>query len=282
MPELAMVDWAVLVAAAVLIGVAKTAINGVASLSIAMFALVVPARESTAAVLALLLVGDVIAIAVYRQHADWAKLVRLLPSVLPGLALGAWFVVLADQELMKRGIGVILLVLAALQLRARRSERTRVGERAAGEPVGDLAGPAGPAGPAAVAADRPGRPPGRWAAARGKAAAPAAGLAAGFATMTANAAGPVMTLYLLLAGLSILQLLGTGAWFFFLVNLAKIPFSAGLDLFDGPMLLVDLLLVPAVLLGAAAGAAFAPRISRRRFEDATIVLTTVAAGALLI
>lgn len=110
----------------------------------------------------------------------------------------------------------------------------------------------------------------------------AAGMAAGFATMTANAAGPVMVLYLLLAGLPVLGLLGTGAWFFFLVNLAKLPFSAGLDLINPPVLLMDLALVPALLAGGLIGALVAHRIPRKRFEDITVGLTVVAAGALLI
>jgi uncharacterized membrane protein YfcA len=100
--------------------------------------------------------------------------------------------------------------------------------------------------------------------------------------MTANAAGPVMTMYLLLAGLPVLGLLGTAAWYFFLVNLAKVPFSAGLELMDAATLLLDLVLVPPLLVGAAIGARVAPKIPRRRFEDITVLLTTVAAGSLLL
>lgn len=246
------VGWILLAVAASLIGFAKTAVGGVASLSAAIFAVVLPARESTAAVLALLLVGDVIAVGVYRRHADWAMLTRLMPSVVPGLALGAWFVAIADQPLMQRGIGAILLTMVGLQIWARRP------------------------------ADRPSLPRGQLLTIGRKAVPVAVGVVAGFATMTANAAGPVMTLYLLLAGLSVLSLLGTAAWFFFLVNLAKVPFSAGLDLMNGPTLLMDLLLVPPLLVGAAVGAAVAPLIPRRRFEDVTILLTGAAAGVLLV
>lgn len=252
MPELTAVDWVLLATAAALVGFAKTAIGGVAALAVAVFAFVLPARESTGAVLALLLAGDVIAVALYRRHAEWALLLRLLPSVVPGLVLGAWFVARADQAVMQRGIGVILLAMALLQVWARQR-----GDGMAWVPVG-LHGVARIAAPVAV------------------------GVAAGFATMTANAAGPVMTIYLLLAGLPMLGLLGTGAWFFFLVNLAKVPFSAGLDLIDGSTLLMDLALVPALLVGAGLGALVARRIARKRFEDLTIGLTVIAAGALLV
>ena len=45
--------------------------------------------------------------------------------------------------------------------------------------------------------------------------------------MVANAAGPVMSLYLLTARLDKLKFLGTAPWFFLLVNLFKVPFSIG-------------------------------------------------------
>lgn len=249
MPELSAVDWTVLAVAAALVGFAKTAVGGAASLSVALFAFVLPARESTGAVLALLLVGDAGAIALYRRHAEWTLLARLLPSVLPGLALGAWFVAVADQDTMRRVIAAVLVGMVVLQLWSRRAAGgvSRAGRSAAWS----VAAPFG------------------------------VGLLAGFATMTANAAGPVMALYLLLAGLPVLGLLGTGAWFFLLVNLAKVPFSAGLSLLDGPTLLMDLALVPALLAGAAVGALVARRIARRRFEDVTVALTLVAAAALL-
>jgi hypothetical protein len=100
--------------------------------------------------------------------------------------------------------------------------------------------------------------------------------------MTANAAGPVMTLYLLLSGRSVMQLLGTGAWYFLLVNVAKVPFSAGLHLFSADALLMDLMLVPALLAGAAAGTVVAKRISLRVFGDVTLGMTVVAAVLLLV
>jgi uncharacterized membrane protein YfcA len=249
---LSVLDWALLAVAASLVGFAKTAVGGVASLAIAVFAVVLTARASTGALLTLLLVGDVIEVRLYRHHADWAMLLRLVPSVLPGLALGAWFVAMADQSLMQRCIGAVLLGMALLQVSARRR-----GDGPAWLPSG-LHGLAGRAAPFLV------------------------GVIAGFATMTANAAGPVMTIYLLMAGQPVLGLLGTGAWFFLLVNLAKVPFSTGLELIDGSTLLLDLALVPPLLVGAAVGARVARKIRRRRFEDITLVLTLVAAGALLI
>src|SRR3954447_24453628 len=108
--------WVWLAAAAVLVGVAKTAVSSLGSVAVVIFAAILPTRESTGAILPLLLCGDVVAISYYRRHADWAVLTRLLPGVLPGILLGAWFLTVASDTLMRYVIGSTLLVMSALQL----------------------------------------------------------------------------------------------------------------------------------------------------------------------
>ncbi len=73
--------------AALVIGISKTSVGGFAAMAVAVFATVLPAKESTAAVLLLLITGDVVGVTRYRRSADWELLRRLLPSVLPGVAL---------------------------------------------------------------------------------------------------------------------------------------------------------------------------------------------------
>lgn len=187
-------DWSVLVTAAVLVGFAKTAIGGIGAIATALFAAVLPARESTGALLPLLLAGDLLAVASYRRHADWPVLLRLFPSVAAGVVLGAVFVARVDDTVMRRTIGAVLVLLVALTL-VQRARRTQIEVQ-------------------------------------GRTASLCFGLTAGFTTMVANAGGPVMSIYLLAAGGSVLGFLGTGAWFFFLVNLFKLPFSIGLGLID--------------------------------------------------
>jgi hypothetical protein len=231
--------------AALLVGFAKTAISGVAGISIAIFAFAMPTRESTAAILLLLLVGDVFAVWHYRRDADLALLRRLIPAVLPGLAVGALFLAWVDDTALRRCIGVLLLVLAVVQLllvwRAPDTARIADSHRAA---LGT-------------------------------------GLAAGFATMTANAAGPVMTLYLVAQGVEKRRFLGTGALFFLGVNLCKVPFSVGLGLFTSDTLWRTLVFAPFVLLGAWIGLHAARRLSQTRFDQAVLGATVVSALALV-
>src|SRR6187549_1801306 len=56
------------------------------------------------------------------------------------------------------------------------------------------------------------------------------GILAGVATMLANAAGPVFAIYLIAVGLPKMEFVGTSAWFFFIINLFKVPFSIALGL----------------------------------------------------
>lgn len=235
--------------AAVVIGIAKTSVGGFGALAVAAFALVMPAKESTAAVLLLLIIGDVIAVARYRSHANWALLRRLLPSVLPGVALGAAFMALVDDLLLKRSIGVILAVCVGLQLWSRR-QRPNPSERTATHPH--------------------------------PVASVATGVAAGFTTMCANAAGPVMTLYLLAARIDKRAFVGTNAWFFLLVNLSKTPFSAGLGLFPATTVRLTLVLAPFVLVGAWIGTRIVHRVSQSQFDTLALVASVVATVSLIV
>ena len=112
-PTVSTAGWCLLVVAAIAVGIAKTALPGAATLAVALFAAVLPARASTGALLILLLVGDVVAIAAYRHDADWATLRRLVPGVVLGLVLGAGFLTLAGDRATAVLIGVPLVAALA-------------------------------------------------------------------------------------------------------------------------------------------------------------------------
>lgn len=238
-----------LVIAALLIGVAKTSFGGLASLSVAVLAMAMPTKESTAAALLMLLTGDVIAVLRYRRATDWALLRGLLPVVVPGLLLGAWFLKVVDDLVLKRSIGVLLLAFVVLQLVSKVS-------RISQEPDGS------------------GAPR--------RALSVGAGILAGFTTMAANAAGPVMAIYLQLARVEKLRFLGTGAWYFFIINLAKTPLTAGLGLFTPRVLTTGALMVPAVVVGALVGIVIIGKVPQRVFDIVTLLTSLIAAGALIV
>ncbi len=134
MPQLELWQWLVLGLAAFLVGYSKTAIGGVASVAVVLFAAVLPARQSTGTLLPLLIAGDVTAIWVYRRHADWRLIGRLLPWVVAGLVVGAFFIGNVDDHQMRVAIGLLLLVLLAAQVwSSRRRLLGRAPEDDAGE-----------------------------------------------------------------------------------------------------------------------------------------------------
>ncbi len=106
------------------------------------------------------------------------------------------------------------------------------------------------------------------------------GITAGFATTVANAAGPVMSLYLLSKRLPKEEFIATGAWFFFVINLTKLPIYTWHGLITPRSLLFDVLMAPAVLMGAVAGRWVVTHIPERVFEIVVVSLT--AASTLLL
>ena len=260
LPDLSASSWLLVVLGALIVGFSKTALPGAGTLAAGAFALAMPAKESTAALLLLLIVGDMTALWVYRREPDWRTLVRLLPSAMVGVILGVFFFAAVDDVTVRVTIGVILIVLVTLTLVRRMQAARRA--RAGGE----------------APADEPGSHRGVAATAQGV----GYGLMGGFTTMVANAAGPVMSLYFYAMRMPVLTFLGTSAWYFAIVNLFKVPFSAGLGLITRETLVMDALLVPVVLLGAFLGSRVARRIPQKVFENLILVLTVAAAVGLLV
>jgi hypothetical protein len=102
------------------------------------------------------------------------------------------------------------------------------------------------------------------------------GVTAGFATTVANAAGPVMNLYLLSKRLPKEEFIATGAWFFFLINLTKIPIYAYHGMFSRQSLVFDLIMAPMVYVGAVSGRKLVPHIPAAVFEGLVIILTALS------
>lgn len=249
MPELSVAGWSLLALGAVVIGLSKAALPGAGTIAVALFAAALPAKQSTGTILLLLIVGDAFALWAYRRHADLRALVRLIPAVVVGMLLGVVFLAAAPDALVRRVIGVILLVVIAVTLWRRRAA----------------------SGPPADARARP-----------HPAVAAVYGSLGGFTTMVANAAGPIMSMYFLALRFPVQAFLGTAAWFFAIVNVSKIPFSVGLGLITPSGLVIVAALVPLVVVGAFAGRAIATRIPQRLFERLVIVLTVIGALYLLL
>jgi uncharacterized membrane protein YfcA len=239
-------QWLLAAIGAVLVGVGKTGITGLSLLFVTLFASIMPARRSTGVVLPLLIVGDIAAVLAYRRHAQWRHVGRLFPWAAAGVVVGAYALGRMDDRATRVTIGIIVLSLVLLHIARRiRTGASQEPERAA------------------------------W-------FAPLMGILAGFTTIVSNAAGPLMVMYLLAMRLPKMEYMGTGAVFFLLINLFKLPFMAALGLVTPSTLLLNLILAPAVILGTVLGRWLLVRINQRAFEAIALALTIVAGARMLL
>ncbi|MEE1796593.1 sulfite exporter TauE/SafE family protein [Streptomyces sp. BE308] len=265
---------AALAAASTLVGFSKTAVSGANTISLAVFAAVLPARESTGVLLPILIAGDILAVRVYRRHAHWPTLLRLFPAVAVGVVAGTFYIMWADDAAVRTSIGAILLFMSGVTVwRRRAAVAARTGTEAKAESDEKV-----PTDEKAVTGPERRRGTSRG----GRITARVYGVLGGFTTMVANAGGPVMSLYLLSAGFRKLGFLGTSAWFFLIVNMSKVPFSVGLGLIDVRSLLLDACLVLFVVPGAYIGRRCVDRINQKVFERIVIGATVLGGLQLLL
>jgi|APCry1669188970_1035186.scaffolds.fasta_scaffold30703_2 uncharacterized protein len=246
MDNFSLLSWVVCGLSAFLIGLSKTGLPGVGILSVLLAAFVIPARASTGLVLPMLIVGDLFAVSYYHRHAVWRHLVMLLPFAVVGVVIGYFAMGFVDDKQLGKIIGGIVLVLLCVN-----ALWTRVAK-----------------GQDAV-------PSGWW-------FAGVLGLLAGVTTMMANAAGPIMIIYLLAMRLPKEEFVGTGAWYFLIVNCFKVPFSWTLGLITLSSLKFNLMLCPLVVLGALVGIPLFKRIPQKYFKVVVEVLAAAAALKLLL
>ncbi len=245
MDDLTRLDWLLLAIGAAGVGVSKSGLSGVSLVHVLIFAFVFGARASTGILLPLLLVGDVAAVTLLGRDVRWPTVRRLMPPALVGVVVGWLLLDRLDETAFRPLIGGIILLLAAGQL----TRMWRPGWFARVPHAGSFAVLMG-------------------------------GLT-GVTTMLANAAGPIVALYLLAVSLPKDQLVATGAWFFLLLNAAKIPFSMQLGLIDPRTLGLDLLLAPLVVAGLLGGRWIVRRLPQRTFDSLLLACSAVAALRLM-
>ena len=241
--------------AALLVGISKTGVPGVGTPVVPLLAAAFGGRPSIGIMLPLLIMGDVFAVAWYRRHAQWDKLVGLLPWVVVGLVIGAGALQVTGEmkgakDILGQVIGWLVLLMLVLYFL-----QGRLGERLT--PTSSI----GVAG---------------------------TGVMAGFSTMVSNAAGPVMTIYLTAHRLPKNQFMGTIAWYFFTINLSKLPvyiilsrMNPGNPIVTTHSMLFNLSVFPVIVVGVFIGKWMLPRMSQKTFDTAVLVLAGVGALKLI-
>jgi uncharacterized protein len=242
--HLTLTQWLLAAAAAILTGFSKTGVLGLGVLIVPLMAMVFPAKLSVGALLPMLLVADVFAIVYYRRHAQWDRLWGLFPWLVVGMALGYAALKRMDDATLKLTLGWLVLVLLAVELARRRWGWPQVSHH--------------------------------WTTVM------VTGVGAGFATTVSNMAGSIMTIYLASKGLNKNEFMGTAAWYFFIVNAAKVPLFSHLGIITTETLQFNALVVPGIVLGAVAGKRLLPVIPQTVFNGLVLALAGVAALRLVL
>jgi uncharacterized membrane protein YfcA len=230
-----------------MVGVAKAGITGLSILSIALFTHVFPSsKQASGLILPLLIFGDFVAVFAYRKHTQWRFLWRLFPWTALGVFLGYLTMGRISDHTAKVMIGVIILILALMSF----ARRYLPGQKAEGGLQIHWTGAA------------------------------LIGMVAGFITLIANAAGPLMAIYFVAMRLPKMEYVGTAAVFFMLLNLFKVPFMVDLGLITTQSFGFNLALAPAVVIGAFSGRWLLMRVNQDLFEK--LVLALSAIGGILL
>ena len=227
-----------------LIGMSKTGISGVGLMVVPLLANAFGGRPSVGLLLPILIFADIFAVTWYNRHARWKHIVRLLPWAFAGIILATLIgKSISDQTFNRLLAALVIGGIAILLWRDIRSDKLKI-------------------------------PQSRW-------FAGGLGLLGGFSTMIGNAAGPVMALYLLSMRLPKNSFIGTGAWFFFIVNLSKVPMhiwswkTISLNSF-----VLDVMVIPAVAAGAFLGI-WLVRLLPEKFYRLLVIVTTLLSALLL-
>ncbi len=239
-------DWSVanilvLMVAAILIGVNKTGVPGLGMIPVLLLADTFEPRESTGLQLLMLGMADIMAVAYYRRQGNWRIVLRLLPWALAGIGLGVLALQFFPDRAMKPVLAWTILIMVAFSYVAKYIKKMD-------------------------------KLPSHW----GFSAF--FGMFAGLTTHIANAAGPVMAIYLLSMKLDKKTYIGCAAWYFLILNWIKIPIFVCEGRITAKSMMADLSMIPFLIIGAALGILLLNRLPQKKFEQ--IVQGLAALGAL--
>ena len=235
-------QWSILALSAICIGMSKTGVQGLMLLIVPYMAMAFGAKPSTGIILPMLCMADIIAVAYYKRIADWRAVIRLLPTAIIGffIAIAVDRFVPAQQFKMLMAWTLAVALVVMFWSEIFGKENRFVHCWWYGAIFG---------------------------------------LLGGFTTMIGNAAGPVMSVYLLSQRKSKLEYIGINAWFFLVVNLLKVPLQAFVwDNISWHSLRLNLMMLPVIGIGALIGIRLVrllPEKAFRRFIQTVTVLSVI-------
>lgn len=241
-------SWVLFFTCAVLIGMSKTGVQNIGTMTVPLFALLFGAKYSTGIVLIMLCLADLMAVIYYRKQLKWAEVLRILPSALVGLAVGLVLGEYLDENYFKIVMAGCIFVGLGIMLWGGRLHTDKLEQMTQT----------------------------RW-------YSPLFGFVAGFSTMIGNAAGPALSIYLLTKRFDRFTFVAVGAWFIMILNYIKIPLQAFIwKNLTIPGVLLSLSSLPFIVLGGIIGINIIKHLNDRYFRKLVTFLVFVSSIILLV
>lgn len=230
---------------AFLIGMSKGGLGGTAAaLATPLMALVLPADEVIGLLLPLLMVADVFAVALHWRRWNRHYVFLLLPGAIIGVTIGTLFITNAPTDVLRRVLGIIVLILAIYKLVEKRILAWLKYEARDWHGV-------------------------------------VAGTIAGFSSALAHTGGPLVSIYLIMQNVTPAVFIATSALFFAILNWVKVPFYFYADLFDFGRLGQLLWLLPLIPMGVWTGRWAAFKVNPLTYERIIIALLIISSSLLI-
>ncbi len=235
-------QWVILSLTALSIGMSKTGVQGVMLLAVPYMAMAFGAKASTGVILPMLCMADIIAVVYYKRIADWKVVVKLLPTAILGFFVAIFVDRLIPTEEFRQLMGWTLVLALAVMIWSEIFGKEN-----------------------------------KWMKKWWYSAI--FGLLGGFTTMIGNAAGPVLSVYLLSMRKDKMEYIGINAWFFLVVNMLKVPLQIFVwDNISWDSFSLNLAMLPIIGIGAWMGVGIVnlfPEKAFRRFIQIVTILSVV-------
>lgn len=237
--------WVLAFTAAIVIGLSKAGIKGIAVVNVTLMALAFSAKESTGIVVPLLVVGDIFAVIYYNRHTQWKYIFQFLPWIIVGVLIGLKIGNDLDEKTFKIGMAIIILVSVGMMYWWDRRKSKSV--------------------------------PTHWL------FAGIVGIITGITTMIGNLGGAFSNIYFLAMRIPKNEFIGTAAWLFLIVNILKLPLHIFVwGTITTETLLFDLKLIPGIFLGIILGIRVIKIIKEDFYRKMILVLTAFGAVMILL
>lgn len=239
-------QWTILALTALCIGMSKTGVQGLMLLAVPYMAMAFGAKESTGVILPMLCMADIIAVIYYKRIADWKVVARLLPTAILGFFVAIFVDKLIPTDEFRHLMGWTLALALIVMIWS------------------ELFG-------------KENRWMNRWW------YSALFGLLGGFTTMIGNAAGPVLSVYLLTMRKEKMEYIGINAWFFLVVNLLKVPLqifvweNISWDTFS-----LNLAMLPIIGIGAWLGVGIVKLFPEKAFRRFIQIITILSVAMMFI